>query len=390
MNLAQSYYQHKLFDLLAHAIECGTLHVRTPAGETRSFTGSKPGHEAEWRIHDWSLVRALADRGDIGLGETYVAGLWDADNLDTLFCVFVDNLDALDQYANGSKLSQMWFKLVNHVFRRNSVRGSRSNISAHYDVGNPFYRLWLDRSMTYSSAIYTDPSASLEAAQAEKYKRILDRIGDAREHVLEVGCGWGGFAEAAVARGHQLTGLTVSPKQHAFASERLKQTAADIRLEDYRHTQGMFDALASIEMFEAVGRQYWPAYFNTIKQRMASDGIAMVQTITIRDEYFEDYANRGDYIRHYVFPGGLLPSIEAFRKSAERAGLVCKDIYLFGQDYARTLREWIKRFDLNEANIRAMGYDNAFIRSWRLYMCMCAASFTGERTNVMQVELAHA
>ncbi len=390
MSLSSQIIERLLFDTLERAIEKGTLHVTTPEGGTRTFKGSEAGSEGQWIIHQWQAIRLLASRGDIGLGEAYEAGLWDTPDLDALFCVFVDNLDKLDALAHGNCLSRFCFNMLNHVFRRNSVQGSSQNIQAHYDVGNEFYQLWLDPSMTYSSALYTETDTSLEAAQSSKYQRILDRIGKARTSILEVGCGWGGFAEQAANAGHHLTGLTISPKQHEFATNRLTGKRAEIRLQDYRKTGGVFDAIASIEMFEAVGKRYWPSYFDTIKQRMAPDGIAMVQTITVQDDAFDGYARRSDYIRHYVFPGGLLPSLATFRECAGKSGLACRDVFAFGQDYAKTLREWLVRFEAAEPAIRALGHRDAFIRSWRLYLSMCAASFACGRTDVMQLELVHA
>lgn len=375
-----------LLKALEEGISKGTLHLVTPTGERRTFRGAQSGAEAQWQIHDWSVAAALAIRGDIGLGQTYAAGLWDADDLYALFRVFVDNLETLDAHANGHGVSQLWYRLVNSVLRRNSLKGSRKNIRSHYDVGNAFYRLWLDDSLTYSSAFYVDAEMSLEEAQQAKYRRILDAITPDRRRVLEIGCGWGGFALAASNAGHALTGLTISPSQHQVASERLAGKA-DIRLEDYRHVKGMFEAIASIEMFEAVGRRYWPAYFNTLRRRLVPGGIAVVQTITVANGVFDTYARRSDYIRHYVFPGGMLPSVAAFRMGAEKAGLVCKEVFAFGSDYTRTLREWLVRFDAALPKIKSMGYGESFIRSWRLYLSMCAASFAAQRTDVVQVVL---
>lgn len=389
MSPLQSMAQQHFLRTFAHGITKGALHLTTPDGKTHSFAGAEAGNSAHWRIHDWQVVSALASRGDIGLGETYTQGLWDSDDLEALFAVFIDNIESLERYADGSALSRFWFRLLNAVLRRNSLVGSSKNIRAHYDVGNEFYQLWLDPSMTYSSAIYHDPAHSLEQAQRDKYGRILACIGPDREHVLEVGCGWGGFADAAASNGHAVTGLTISPAQHAFASERLKGRG-NIILQDYRHSTGLYDAIVSIEMFEAVGMRYWPAYFNTLKQRLAGHGSAVVQTITIRDELFNAYRSRSDYIRHHVFPGGMLPSVSRFRDAARKAGLQCKDVFAFGDDYARTLREWLARFDARQAEIRGLGYGEAFIRSWRLYLAMCAASFACKRTDVVQIELAHA
>lgn len=375
------------------ALECtrmGTLHVTAPGGFAHTFCGTEPGPEVSFHVRDWDTLMMLASRGDIGLGEAYIDGKWDTDSLEMLFQFFLKNLDDLERFAHGNALNRLWFNLVNYVIRRNSPKGSQSNIRAHYDVGNDFYSLWLDRTMTYSSAIFPgNDNASLEQAQARKYGRILEKLGSDAGRVLEVGCGWGGFAEAASRDGRQVTGITVSPAQHAFASQRLG-AAADIRLQDYRHTQGKFDAIVSIEMFEAVGERYWPTYFGTLKERLAEGGKAMIQTITIDDSVFAGYRTRSDFIRHYTFPGGMLPSVQRFREEAQKVGFACHEVYRFGRDYARTLREWLLRFDAAESDIRKMGYDDAFLRSWRFYMGMCAAAFEVGRTDVVQVELAHA
>jgi len=387
MRATQRIIRHMLLKTFEEGIGIGTLELITPEGLKHRFQGGEPGAHGVWHIHDWKVVEALASRGDIGLGETYSDGLWDSPDLDTLFQVFIANIDALDRYAHGSIFSRLWFVLTNRLIRRNSVGGSSGNIRAHYDVGNEFYKLWLDPSMTYSSALYEGVD-SLEQAQAQKYQRILDRVGPERRNILEVGCGWGGFAEQAARKGHELTGITISQEQHAFAAKRLAGQA-DIRLQDYRHTGGKFDAIVSIEMFEAVGLQYWGTYFKTLKERMDKDGVAVVQAITVKDSAFDDYVTRSDYIRHYVFPGGLLPSEARFKEAAAQVGLTCKNVFTFGQDYARTLREWLTRFDSAIPAIRLLGHDDRFIRSWRLYLSMCAASFACGRTSVMQVELAH-
>jgi cyclopropane-fatty-acyl-phospholipid synthase len=368
----------------------GELHVTAPGGFARTFRGPEAGPVASFHVHDWNTLLMLASRGDIGLGEAYIDGLWDTDNLDVLFQFFLKNLDDLERFAHGNALNRLWFNLINYVIRRNSPKGSQSNIRAHYDVGNQFYSLWLDRTMTYSSAIFpSNDNTSLEQAQARKYGRILEKLGSDTGRVLEVGCGWGGFAEAASREGRQVTGITVSPAQHAYATKRL-DGKAEIRLQDYRHTEGKFDAIVSIEMFEAVGERYWPTYLSTLKQRLAEGGKAMIQTITIDDAVFAGYRTRSDFIRHYTFPGGMLPSVQRFREEAQKVGFDCRDVYRFGQDYARTLREWMLRFDAAEPEIRQMGYDEAFLRSWRFYMAMCAAAFDVGRTDVVQVELSHA
>ena len=262
-------------------------------------------------------------------------------------------------------------------------------IRSHYDVGNDFYSLWLDKSMTYSSALYRD-TADLYRAQQNKYERIISKFTEAKADVLEIGCGWGGFAERACADGHKVTGLTISPAQQGFATERLKNSSAEIRLQDYRKCGGRFDNIVSIEMFEAVGEHYWPAYFQTVAERLKRGGRAVIQTITIRDELFDGYRTRSDFIRHYVFPGGMLPSLGRFREEAEKAGLKFAGAFGFGKDYARTLREWLVEMQRQESAIKALGHDEKFLRNWEFYLGICAAAFEVSRTDVVQVELVNA
>lgn len=368
-------------------IRYGSIAITTPDGQSLFFKGAEMGPAATLVIHDWKAVREVAMRGDIALGEGYIAGLWDTDSVENLLTVFLANIDALENFRDGDWLRRIWFNLYNRILRRNSKSGSRSNIRKHYDVGNDFYKLWLDDTMTYSSALFKATTDTLEQGQHRKYRRILDRIDG--ENVLEIGCGWGGFAEQASNTNRKVTGLTISPAQHAFARRRLAGRA-DIRLEDYRDTSGKFDSIVSIEMFEAVGEQYWPIYFNRVSERLKRGGSAVVQTITMRNDLFARYRVNSDFIRHYVFPGGMLPSEEKFSEVASAAGLKCVDTYAFGQDYARTLREWLVRFEKKKPEIQSLGHSEAFIRNWRFYLGTCAAAFAVGRTNVVQVELKHA
>jgi cyclopropane-fatty-acyl-phospholipid synthase len=326
-------------------------------------------------------------RGDIGLGEEYIAGSWDTDSVERLVSLFLLNLDHFSDFSDGNILNRLGFVIHNALVRRNSISGSARNIKDHYDVGNDFYSLWLDKSMTYSSALYNG-AEELYRAQQNKYERILSKL-NAKADVLEIGCGWGGFAERAAADSHNVVGLTISPAQHKFAAERLKG-GADIRLEDYRRCKGSFDNIVSIEMFEAVGEHYWPAYFATLAERLKRSGRAIIQTITIKDELFDGYRTRSDFVRHYVFPGGMLPSLARFREEAERAGLKFAGAFGFGKDYARTLREWLVRMQKAEGEIKALGHDQQFLRNWEFYLGICAATFEVARTDVVQVELVNA
>jgi cyclopropane-fatty-acyl-phospholipid synthase len=388
MSLIPASYIEKAWRRALGRLDSGSLEFTAPNGEVTLAKGPRPGPAARFAIRDWDVLRRIMARGDIGLGEEYI-GSWTTDNVETLVSLFLLNLDHFEDFSDGNFINRLGFVLHNALVRRNSVAGSSRNIKAHYDVGNDFYSLWLDRSMTYSSALYAGTD-ELFVAQQNKYERILSKFTARQADVLEIGCGWGGFAERAGADGHKVTGLTISPAQHRFATERLKQTPAEIRLQDYRLCRGSFDNIVSIEMFEAVGEHYWPAYFQTVAQRLKRGGRALIQTITIRDEYFPGYRTRSDFVRHYVFPGGMLPSLQRFREEAEKAGLKFAGAFGFGRDYARTLREWLARMQGAEPAIRALGHDEKFLRNWEFYLGICAATFAVARTDVVQVELVNA
>ena len=367
-------------------IHTGSLRLRTPEGEVYDFGSG--GVQAELQLHDWSVVTAVATRGDVGLGETYVAGLWDTPSIVDLSTVALQNFDHLDTYVYGNFWNRLKMRMVDQVLRANSRRGSSRNIRAHYDVGNEFYQLWLDPGMTYSSALFTPGDNDLMRAQNRKYDRILGRLSD-RERVLEIGCGWGGFAERAADAGRHVTALTVSPSQKGYADARL-DGRGEIRLQDYRDCDGKFDNIVSIEMIEAVGQRYWPTYFATIKNRLAQGGRAVVQAITVQNANFDSYRNSSDFIRQHTFPGGLLLSDAVIADHARNAGLVVRDNFAFGQDYARTCNAWSDRLQAQEAHIRALGHGETFLRTWRYYLDICTATFATGRTDVVQVELVHA
>ncbi|HEU0162011.1 MAG TPA: cyclopropane-fatty-acyl-phospholipid synthase family protein [Rhizomicrobium sp.] len=389
MSLIPASFIEKSWRKAIGGLEYGTLEFIAPNGEITIAAGRLPGPSARFAIQDWDVLRRIMARGDIGLGEEYIAGSWSTDSVERLVSLFLLNLDHFSDFSDGNILNRIGFVIHNAFVRRNSIAGSSRNIQDHYDVGNDFYSLWLDPSMTYSSALY-DGTEELYRAQQNKYERILSRFDSPKADVLEIGCGWGGFAERASADNHRVTGLTISPAQHRFATERLKNTSAEIRLEDYRRSSGTFDNIVSIEMFEAVGEHYWPAYFHTVKERLKRGGRAVIQTITIRDELFAGYRTRSDFVRHYVFPGGMLPSLARFRQEAEKAGLKFAGAFGFGKDYARTLREWLVRMQAREAEIKALGHDQQFLRNWEFYLGICAATFEVARTDVVQVELVNA
>ena len=388
MSLIPASYIEKSWRKAIGGLEFGTLEFTAPNGEVTICKGAEPGPHARFHIHEWDVLRKIMARGDIGLGEEYIAGAWDTDSVEKLVSLFLLNMDRFDNFADGNLINRIGFVIHNALLRRNSIKGSSRNIKDHYDVGNDFYSLWLDPSMTYSSALYNGAD-DLYRAQQNKYERILSKFTEKKAEVLEIGCGWGGFAERAAADSHHVTGLTISPAQHKFATARLKG-AADIKLQDYRLTKGTFDNIVSIEMFEAVGEHYWPQYFSCVAERLKRGGRAVIQTITIQDELFDGYRTRSDFIRHSVFPGGMLPSLARFREEAEKAGLKFAGAFGFGKDYARTLREWLVAMQAKEPQIKALGHDQQFLRNWEFYLGMCAAAFEVARTDVVQVELVNA
>lgn len=380
------YITKRLFAAFAH-IQYGAITITTPDGQTQRFKGPRPGAEAEFMIHDWGVISALICRGDIGLAETYRDSLWNSPNPINLFLFGLENQSALDAYIYGNFFGRIASRMA-YLFTRNTLQGSKKNIHAHYDLGNDFYALWLDPSMTYSSALFSHEEENLQDAQMRKYDRLLERLGSSGR-LLEIGCGWGGFAERALQKGdYGIKALTISKAQHEFASKRLGQDAL-ISLEDYRHQEGKYDQIVSIEMFEAVGEKFWSTYFSKLKSLLTDKGTAMVQTITIADAFFERYRTGGDAIRTFIFPGGMLPSPAKFRKESRKAGLYVTDEFSFGQHYASTLTHWLKNFDLKIKEFKSMGFDEKFIRMWRFYLTCCAAVFHHGRTDVIQWELKH-
>lgn len=377
-----------VFELL-EKISGGVLEIRLPDGSCALFGEGEPG--VTMQVHDEAMFGQILARGDIGLAEAYLDGAWDSPDITGLLGLLARNRDVLKKAVYGS-----WRGLaaarIRHWLNRNSKAGSKRNIMAHYDLGNDFYKLWLDPGMSYSSALFrageVDRIDDLEAAQAAKYRRILQHLhAEPGQRVLEIGCGWGGFAEMAVADGLAVTGLTLSPAQLAWAQKRVPQ--ADLRLQDYRDTNECFDHVVSIEMFEAVGERFWPGYFKTVAAALKPGGRAVIQSITIRDDLFASYRKGTDFIQQYVFPGGMLPSRSAFRRAAARAGLVVRGEYAFGEDYARTLAEWRHAFEAHWPQIAALGFDEPFRRLWRMYLCYCEAGFLAGNVDVVQFELAH-
>jgi cyclopropane-fatty-acyl-phospholipid synthase len=366
-----------------------TVHA---GGGSHLVLGDRSGPAASLTIRrPWRLAARLLGRGDLGLAEGFIAGDWDAPHPAQVLEVLAINEPHL--LASGAGRLSRWVDRLQHRRRRNDRRGSHRNIAFHYDLGNDFYRLWLDPGMTYSAALFAQSGEALEPAQTRKYQRILDRLG-ARpgEHILEIGCGWGGFAEHAARAGHRVTGITLSREQLAHARERIAAAGLSDRvtlhLRDYRDLTGTYDHVVSIEMFEAVGEQYWPAFFETVRRVLAPGGRASLQVITIDAACFEQYRRGTDFIQKYVFPGGMLPSVPAFDAAARAAGLAVADRAFHGLDYADTLRRWDAAFCAARERVAGMGFDERFLRLWRYYLGYCEAGFRTGRIDLMQVALA--
>jgi len=376
-------------------IQRGQLDLLLPDGKTAVYSGKSDGTQADMQVHDWKVFNHMLSRGDIGLGEDYIKGLWESANLKNFMRLAVENINAFEKFSRSNILYRLAYALKNR-FSPNTQRKSRKNVHVHYDLGNDFYQLWLDQGMTYSSALFHgDASKSLQEAQQAKYQRILDRLtsspSDTPGHILEIGCGWGGFMEKAAQSDFRVTGVTLSREQALWAQERLEKAGlaktTEVRLKDYRELDGQYDHIVSIGMFEHVGQAFWPEYMNTVHKYLKPGSKAMIQSIIIRDDLFEDYRSSSDFIREYIFPGGMLPSRERFEQEAVKAGLTVNDVFHFGQDYAITLEKWLDNFDANREAIKAMGYCDKFIRKWRFYLTCCAAMFRSGRIDVMQVEL---
>jgi cyclopropane-fatty-acyl-phospholipid synthase len=382
-----------VFDIASRNWMYGAFAIVPPSGQRLEVRGREPGPEGVLVIKDYRCLKRVLSSGGIGFAEGYMAGEWDTPDLHALLEVLSMNFDRLQGLIRANPMVRA-FNAIGHRLNANSRSGSRRNIMAHYDLGNAFYEKWLDETLSYSSALYESPNQPLAAAQANKYAALAERIELKNgHHVLEIGCGWGGFAEFAAKQvGARVTGITISPAQFEFARRRMFEQGlaekAEIRLVDYRDVQGSFDRIASIEMFEAVGERYWPAYFGKISQVLKSGGRAGLQIITIRDDLFPRYRARVDFIQKYVFPGGMLPSESRLREEVARASLAWKEVARFGNDYARTLGQWAERFQKTWDEITPMGFDERFRRLWHFYLSYCRAGFITARTNVIQLTVA--
>ncbi len=379
---------------LLQQLRHGSLTIELPDGSVQTV-GDGQGPHISIHLHNWNAFGAALKSGDIGFAESYIAGDWTTPDLAGLLGLLLANRKALDEVIFGSWVGRLAYRL-RHLLNRNTKSNSRKNIHAHYDLGNAFYTLWLDGTMNYSSALFEEGlDQDMQQAQHAKVRRALRMAGvQSGDRVLEIGCGWGALAEkATVEFGAQVTGVTLSTEQLAWAQKRVAalgaDTRADLRLQDYRDIHdGPYDAVCSIEMLEAVGREYWPTYFQSVARLLKPGGRACIQTIVIQDALFERYIRSTDFIQQYIFPGGCLPCPAEVRRQAQAAGLQVVDELAFGRDYAETCRRWRADFMAQREKVLALGFDERFIRIWEFYLAYCEAGFDAGDIDVVQYTLS--
>ncbi len=376
---------------ITERIKYGSISFVLPDGRFLIFQGdAEPEAIGTILVRDFAFARRAVLGGDIGFFESFADDQWDTPDLAACLYIFARNADHVQEAFQAASVIN-FLNNLRHAFNKNTHAGSKRNIMAHYDLGNSFYEKWLDQTMTYSSARFPSSNDDLATAQINKYRSLARTIAlKPNETVLEIGSGWGGFAEFAAKNvGAKVTGLTLSPSQYEYARERIFQEGlsekVEFRLQDYRDVGEKFDKIVSIEMFEAVGKQYWQTYFDKVRDALKPGGVAGLQIITIADRFFERYIRSTDFIQRYIFPGGVLPSPSALKSHMEKAGLTLQNVTEFGLDYARTLNEWHKRFLTAWDDIRPMGFDDRFKKLWRFYLAYCEAGFKAETTNVCQL-----
>ena len=365
----------------------GSIMITDPSGEIVEINNNSDV-TADIKINDWSIINNLVKNGDVGFASDYRDGKWSSTNLKDLFTFVIINDKTLSRLLFGQIITR-FFSNIKYIFNKNTIKGSKKNIEAHYDLGNNFYKIWLDKSLTYSSALFTDENTSLFDAQMNKYKRINDILKTPRDNkLLEIGTGWGGFLSYAKKDFDSLDSITISKEQYSFSREVHKDNSnINISYDDYRNINSTYNSIVSIEMFEAVGQEYWDTYFQKINSLLVKNGKAVIQTITIDDKLFDSYRNSTDAIRTFIFPGGMLPSPSIFSKYANNNGFKIIDKFSFGESYSKTLDIWHDVFKSNIDNISKLNFDDKFIRIWEYYLTSCSSSFINERTNVYQFTL---
>ena len=375
---------HKVLDRIDEGLETGSITGHLPDGTTRVLGGRSPGFAAEVTIHDWRALMRLATNGSIGWYQGWASGEWSSPDPVPVFALFIANGETLGETGRAQGPFRLAARVA-HWFNRNTREGARRNIQAHYDLGNDFYAAWLDPTMTYSSAMFQADDDDLEAAQRHKWRALADRIGDP-DKVLEIGCGWGGLSGYLAEKGAQVSAISLSDEQLAWA--RAHHPGVDFRHQDYREVEGQFDAIVSVEMVEALGREYWQTYMDCIARKLKPGGRAAIQYISMKESLFVNYAKSADFIQAYIFPGGLLICSSEFQRLAEERGLAWHDRCDFGQDYAQTLKLWRSNFETAvETGQLPAGFDKRFVQLWRYYLMYCEGGFRGGGINVHQVTL---
>lgn len=385
-------YFASVFDIVCK-LDNGRIDFRLPDGRVFRAQGANPGPAVELVVHNTDSFARLIREGDLGFSDAYLEGWWSTDDLQGFMDLLMSrNIHVFDSFP-GMGFVRV-YERMRHWMNRNSKAQAAKNISHHYDLGNEFYSEWLDETMTYSSALFESGQEDLSNAQIKKYKSMVDQMGVKEgDHVLEIGCGWGGFAQyAAGERGLKVTGLTISSEQHDYAVERMRKAGlsdkVEIVMRDYRDEKGLYDGIASIEMFEAVGEKYWPQYFEVVRERLKPGAKATLQIITIANHRFETYRTTIDFMQKYIFPGGMLPSPNALLDQIKSAGLKCHGSIEFGESYSQTLRRWYETFNGKWDVIKDMGFDDRFRRMWNFYLTCCAASFHSGNCDVTQISIS--
>ena len=378
---------------IAQSLETGRLDIKLKDGRIFRTTGNQPGPSALIEVHDNDCFARLIREGDLGFSDAYLEGWWSTPDLQAFMDLILDRNEGIFDGFPGAGLVRT-FEKIRHWLNRNSKRQARKNISHHYDLGNEFYKKWLDKTMSYSSALFEDGQEPTEKAQIRKYESMVNMM-DVKpgDHVLEIGCGWGGFAEyAAKESGLKVTGLTISQEQHDYAVDRMERQGlsdqVSIVMRDYRDETGVYDGIASIEMFEAVGEQYWPTYFKTIRDRLKPGAKAALQIILISENRFEAYRKGVDFMQKYIFPGGMLPSPDALNRQIENAGLIRESSVEFAKSYSQTLRRWHSNFNNKWEDIHQLGFDDRFRNMWNFYLTSCASAFEFGNCDVTQIAIS--
>lgn len=370
-------------------IEFGSIDIISPEGMHFKYVGKKPGPSTDLNISNWNVFAEILNKSDIGLAETYINNHWNSNSIDQLIELAILNESVLSKAFIGN-LHKIIFYRLKHEARENTKSGSKSNIKAHYDLGNSFYSLWLDTTMTYSSALFSHMNEDLSQAQNNKYQNMLNLVGaKPGDHIVEIGCGWGGFLEHAAKQGIHVTGITISDEQYQFAKARIErlnlQEFAKVKICDYRDLEGQFDHAVSIEMIEAVGEKYWDSYFSLFKRVLKAGGKFAIQAITMNDKNFDSYRKGTDFIQQYVFPGGMLLSPKTIDRMLDKHEYQKIDQIFFGLDYAKTLNIWFNSFNQELDKVKTFGFDDQFIRLWNFYLKYCEGAFNSKRIDVTQV-----